>query len=264
MNECMAELYGKATGCSKGKGGSMHFFAPDKNYWGGHGIVAGQTPLGAGLAYGLKYQGLKGACLCYLGDGAINQGAYHESLNLAALFDLPVIYVIENNGYSMGTSQKRSSAFKSCLAERADGYNIAWDTVNGEDVYEVRAKTQVAMERAHEESRPTVLEISTYRYYGHSVADANSKKYRSPEEIKQYQEHHDPIVLWRKRLLEEGVLTEDQASEMDKEAKAEAKDAVKFAEESPFPEPKAILEDVYYEVDQGTEAGQTGKHFFND
>ena len=264
MNECMAELYGKATGCSKGKGGSMHFFAPDKNYWGGHGIVAGQTPLGAGLAYGLKYQGLKGACLCYLGDGAINQGAYHESLNLAALFDLPVIYVIENNGYSMGTSQKRSSAFKSCLAERADGYNIAWDTVIGEDVYEVRAKTQVAMERAHEESRPTVLEISTYRYYGHSVADANSKKYRSPEEIKQYQEHHDPIVLWRKRLLEEGVLTEDQASEMDKEAKAEAKDAVKFAEESPFPEPKAILEDVYYEVDQGTEAGQTGKHFFND
>lgn len=132
MNECMAELYGKATGCSKGKGGSMHFFAPDKNYWGGHGIVAGQTPLGAGLAYGLKYQGLKGACLCYLGDGAINQGAYHESLNLAALFDLPVIYVIENNGYSMGTSQKRSSAFKSCLAERADGYNIAWDTVNGD------------------------------------------------------------------------------------------------------------------------------------
>ncbi len=264
MNECMAELYGKATGCSKGKGGSMHFFAPDKNYWGGHGIVAGQTPLGAGLAYGLKYQGLKGSCLCYLGDGAINQGAYHESLNLAALFDLPVIYVIENNGYSMGTSQKRSSAFKSCLAERADGYDIAWDTVNGEDVYEVRAKTQVAIERAHEESRPTVLEISTYRYYGHSVADANSKKYRSPEEIKQYQEHHDPIILWRKRLLDEGVLTEDQASEIDKEAKAEAKEAVKFAEESPFPEPKAILEDVYYEVDQGTEAGKTGKHFFND
>ena len=264
MNECMAELYGKATGCSKGKGGSMHFFAPDKNYWGGHGIVAGQTPLGAGLAYGLKYQGLKGSCLCYLGDGAINQGAYHESLNLAALFDLPVIYVIENNGYSMGTSQKRSSAFKSCLAERADGYDIAWDTVNGEDVYEVRAKTEVAIERAHEESRPTVLEISTYRYYGHSVADANSKKYRSPEEIKQYQEHHDPIILWRKRLLDEGVLTEDQASEIDKEAKAEAKEAVKLAEESPFPEPKAILEDVYYEVDQGTEAGKTGKHFFND
>src|SRR6266436_1183899 len=119
MNECMAELYGKATGCSKGKGGSMHFFAPDKNYWGGHGIVGGQTPLGLGLAYGIKYKGLKGAALCFLGDGAMNQGCFYESLNMAALFELPVIYIIENNGYSMGTSLSRSSAFKGCLAERA-------------------------------------------------------------------------------------------------------------------------------------------------
>ncbi|MFT5188931.1 MAG: pyruvate dehydrogenase E1 component alpha subunit [Verrucomicrobiales bacterium] len=264
MNECMAELFGKATGCSKGKGGSMHFFAPDKNYWGGHGIVAGQTPLGAGLAYGLKYQGLKGSCMCYLGDGAINQGAYHESLNLAALFDLPVIYIIENNGYSMGTSQKRSSAFKSCLAERADGYGIAWDVVDGEDLYEVRAKTQIALDRAHEESKPTVLEISTYRYYGHSVADANSKKYRSPEEIDRYKTHHDPVNLWRQQLITEGVIDDEQAKVIDKEAKDEAAASVKFAEESPFPEPSAILEDVYHEVDQGTEAGRTGKHFFND
>ncbi|MCB1210739.1 MAG: pyruvate dehydrogenase (acetyl-transferring) E1 component subunit alpha, partial [Verrucomicrobiales bacterium] len=122
MNECMAELFGKGTGCSRGKGGSMHYFAPDKNYWGGHGIVAGQTPLGLGLAYGLKYRGLKGAALAFLGDGAVNQGAYHESLNIAELFDLPVIYVIENNGYSMGTSQARSSAFGNSLAERAAGY----------------------------------------------------------------------------------------------------------------------------------------------
>src|SRR5688572_818961 len=112
MNECMAELFGRTTGCSKGKGGSMHFFAPDKNYWGGHGIVGGQTPLGLGLAFGIKYKGLKGAALCYLGDGAVNQGCFYESLNMAALFDLPVIYVIENNGYSMGTSLERSSAFK--------------------------------------------------------------------------------------------------------------------------------------------------------
>ena len=264
MNECMAELFGKATGCSKGKGGSMHYFAPDKNYWGGHGIVAGQTPLGAGLAYGLKYQGLKGACMCYLGDGAVNQGAYHESLNLAALFDLPVIFIIENNGYSMGTSQKRSSAFKSCLAERADGYDIIWDVVNGEDLYEVRAKTKIALDRAHEESRPTVLEISTYRYYGHSVADANSKKYRSPEEIDRYKTHHDPVNLWRLQLIDEGVIDEEQSKTIDKEAKEEAAASVRFAEESPFPEPSAILEDVYYEVDQGTEAGRTGKHFFND
>lgn len=264
MDICMAELYGKATGCSKGKGGSMHFFDPERRYWGGHGIVAGQTPLGAGLAYGLKYQGIRGASLCYLGDGAINQGVYHESLNLAALFDLPVIFIIENNGYSMGTSQKRSSAFKNCLAERADGYDIIWDVINGEDLYEVRAKTQVALQRAHEESRPTVLEIDTYRYYGHSVADANSKKYRSPEEIEHYKAHHDPVNLWRQQMLDEGIVDEDEAKVIDREAKDEASAAVRFAEESAFPEPAAILEDVYYEVDEGTEAGRTGKHFFND
>jgi len=190
MNECMAELFGKVTGSAKGKGGSMHLFAPDKNFWGGHGIVAGQTPLGLGLAYGLKYKGLSGAALCYMGDGAVNQGAYHESLNLAALFELPVVYVIENNGYSMGTSQKRSSAYRSCLAQRAEAYDIEWDLVDGSDIYEVRAKTHIAMERARKESRPTVLEISTYRYYGHSVADANAKKYRSPEEIENYKNNH--------------------------------------------------------------------------
>ncbi len=264
MNECMAELYGKATGCSKGKGGSMHYFAPDKNYWGGHGIVAGQTPLGAGLAFGLKYNGRKGACLCYLGDGAVNQGAYHESLNLAALFDLPVIYIIENNGYSMGTSQKRSSSYDECLAKRAEGYGIAWDLVNGEDIYEVRAKTQIAIDRAHSESKPTVLELETYRYYGHSVADANAEVYRSPDEISRYKTHHDPINLWRERLFEEGHLTEDEAKVIDKEAKKEAGAAAKFADSSPYPEPKSITEDVYFEVDEGTEAGKTGKHFFND
>ncbi len=264
MNECMAELYGKATGCSKGKGGSMHYFAPDKNYWGGHGIVAGQTPLGAGLAYGLKYQGLTGCCLCFLGDGAVNQGAYHESLNLAALFELPVIYVIENNGYSMGTSQQRSSSYKGSLAQRAEGYDMAWDLVNGEDLYELRAKTQVAIDRAHQESKPTVLEVATYRYYGHSVADANAKKYRSPEEIERYKTHHDPINLWQQTLIDEGVITEDKAKAISKEAKQEADAAVKFAEESPFPEVEAITEDVYHEVDHQTPSGQSGRHFFHD
>lgn len=263
MNECMAELYGKVTGCSKGKGGSMHYFAPDKNYWGGHGIVAGQTPLGAGLAFALKYKGLKGCALCYLGDGAVNQGAYHESLNLAALWDLPVIYVIENNGYSMGTSQKRSSAYQTCLAQRAESYDMEWDLVNGEDLYEVRAKTQIAMERARNECRPAILEIQTYRYQGHSVADANHKKYRSPEEIERYKQHHDPINLWQKVLFEEGVLTEEKAKEIDKKAKEEAAAAVKFAEESPFPEVEDITRDVYWEVDNDTEKGRTGRHFFH-
>ena len=264
MNECMAELYGKATGCSKGKGGSMHFFDPSKNYWGGHGIVAGQTPLGVGLAYGLKYRGLKGCALCYLGDGAVNQGSFHESLNLAALWDLPVIYVIENNGYSMGTSQKRSSAYPGCLAERAEGYGIDWELFNGTDLYEVRARTQVAIERAHEKSRPAILEIATYRYEGHSVADANAKVYRTKEEIERYQSECDPILVWKATLVAEGVFTEAEAKVIDKAAQKEAEDAADFAERSPYPEPESIFEDVYWEVDNKTTAGSTGRHFFND
>ncbi len=264
MNECMAELFGKATGCSKGKGGSMHFFAPDKNYWGGHGIVGGQTPLGAGLAYALKFNGHQGCCMCFMGDGAINQGAYHESLNLAGLFNLPVIYIIENNGYSMGTSQCRSSAYKNSLAYRADGYNIVWDIINGWDLYEMRAKLAIAIDRAHKESRPTVIEVMTYRHYGHSVADANAKKYRSEDEIEQYKAQNDPIQLWKNRLLQEGVLTEERYKEIDKAAKAEAAAASVFAEESPFPVAEDITKDVYYEVDEFTEAGRTGRHFFND
>lgn len=264
MDECMAELYGKATGCSRGKGGSMHFFAPDKNFWGGHGIVAGQTPLGLGLAYAVKYKGLKGSALCYLGDGAINQGCFHESLNIAELFDIPVIYIIENNGYSMGTSQARSSAYKGSLAQRAESYGMAWDVVNGEDLYEVRAKTQVALERAHNECKPTVLEITTYRYYGHSVADANTKKYRTPEEIETYKKFHDPIHLWRTRLIEEGVLTEESAEFIDKDAKNAAAESAKFAQNSPDPTKESIFEDIYWEVDNNTVAGNTGRHFFND
>lgn len=264
MDECMAELLGKATGCSKGKGGSMHFFAPDKNYWGGHGIVAGQTPLGLGIAFALKYRGLKGCCLTFLGDGAVNQGVFHESLNLASLWDIPVIYIIENNQYSMGTSLARSSAIKNFLAERAEGYDMEWDVVNGENLYEVRAKTHTAMERAHQSNKPCILEIDTYRYYGHSVADANAKVYRKPEEIEDYKQNHDPILLWEKQLLSEGVINEAGIKKIDETAKKETAAAVQFAEDSPFPELEDIFNDVYYEVDMGTEAGRTGRHFFND
>lgn len=263
MNECMAELFGKKTGCSKGKGGSMHFFAPDKNYWGGHGIVAGQTPLGLGLGYGLKYNNLQGCALCFLGDGAINQGAFHESLNLAALFEIPVVFIIENNGYSMGTSQRRSSAYRDCLAQRAEAYDMAWDLVNGEDMYELRAKTHIAMDRARKECRPTLLEVQTYRYYGHSVADANAKKYRTPEEIEKYKTHHDPMRLWRQRLLDEGVLTEEKVAEIEKEAKAEVAAAIKFADESEPPAVSDIQNDVYWETDNNTEASKVGRHFFD-
>ncbi len=262
MNECMAEMYGKQTGCSKGKGGSMHFFAPDKNFWGGHGIVAGQTPLGLGLAYGLKYLEREGCCLCFLGDGAVNQGAFHESLNIASLFGIPVVYVIENNGYSMGTSQSRSSAYTGCLAQRAEAYAIEWDVVDGSDIYEVRAKSNIAMERARKEHKPTVLEIDTFRYYGHSVADANHKKYRTPEEIQNYKDNHDPINVFRNKLLEEGVLTDELIEKIDASAKEESNAAVKFAEESPAPTMADISTDVYWETDNDTEASKVGHHFF--
>jgi pyruvate dehydrogenase E1 component alpha subunit len=262
MDECMAEMYGKQTGCSKGKGGSMHFFAPDKNFWGGHGIVAGQTPLGLGLAYGLKYLEREGCCLCFLGDGAVNQGAFHESLNIASLFGIPVVYVIENNGYSMGTSQGRSSAYTGCLAQRAEAYAIEWDVIDGSDFYEVRAKTNIAMERARKEHKPTVLEIDTFRYYGHSVADANHKKYRTPEEIQNYKDNHDPINVFRNKLLEEGVLTDELIEKINAAAKEESAAAVKFAEDSPAPTMADISTDVYWETDNDTEASKIGHHFF--
>ena len=264
MNECMAELFGKGTGCSKGKGGSMHFFAPDKHYWGGHGIVAGQTPLGLGLAFAIKYRKINGCAVAFLGDGAVNQGVFSECLNMAALWDLPIVYVIENNGYSMGTSLERSSAVNGSLAKRAEGFCVEWATCGGFDLYELRANLGAAMERARKESKPMVLEVSTYRYYGHSVADANAKKYRSPEEIERYKTEYDPITIWQNQLLKEKVVTQSQIEKIDGEAKAEAAAAAEFGIASPWPSEESIFEDVYHEVDHKTEAGQTGRFFFSE
>ena len=263
MNECMAEMYGKYTGCSKGKGGSMHFFAPDKNYWGGHGIVAGQTPLGAGLAFGLKYKGLKGCALAFLGDGAVNQGSFMETLNLASLWDLPVVFVIENNGYSMGTSLARSSAEEN-LAHRADGFDMEWEVCNGHDVFEVREVADRCMRRAREEHKPFLLEIRTYRYRGHSVADANHEKYRSKEEIEEYKKTKDPINVLKAQLLADGTLTEELAKEINAEKKAEADASAKFAEDSPYAPREEIQTDCYWEVDNDTEGKLKGTYFFND
>lgn len=256
MEECMAELFGKATGCSKGKGGSMHFFAPDKHYWGGHGIVGGQVPLGLGLAFALKYKQIPGCALCFLGDGAVNQGPVSESLNLASLFQLPLVIIIENNGYSMGTSLERSSSIQHHLAQRAEGFDMAWGLANGSNYYELRAKLHEAMERARHESKPFLLEVNTYRYYGHSIADANAKKYRSAEEIEKYKANHDPIMLWQNQLLAEKVLTEELATAIDEAAKEESTASVAFAEASPWPDPESIFSDVYAEIGQGT-------HFFS-
>ena len=265
MNECMAELFGKSTGCSKGKGGSMHYFDPSKNYWGGHGIVAGQTPLGAGLAYGLKYQGKKGCALCFLGDGAINQGAFHESLNIASLWNLPVVYIIENNGYSMGTSQERSSMHPDLgLAARAEGYSMNWAHINGESIFDIREGVKKAMDLAREESKPSLLEIHTYRYQGHSIADANHKKYRTKEEIDDYRKKHDPLSLYREYLLDAKLLTDEGMKEIDIAAKAEAEESAKFADESPFPPESDILKDVYWEEDHPDQKLSEGRIFFND
>ena len=263
MNECMAELYGKYTGCSKGKGGSMHYFAPDKRFWGGHGIVAGQTPLGAGLAFALKYKGIKGCAVCFLGDGAVNQGSFMETLNLVSLWGIPVVFVIENNGYSMGTSLKRSSAEES-LAKRGEAFGIKWDICEGHDVFEVREKAHQAMSYARDELKPFLLEICTYRYRGHSVADANHEKYRTKEEIETYKKNKDPINVLRKKLIADKTLTEAKAKEIDQEKKVEADASAQFAEESPYPPRSEITTDVYWTVDNDTDKQLKGTHFFND
>ena len=260
FDECMAELYGKKTGCSKGKGGSMHFFAPDKNYWGGHGIVGGQTPLGLGIAFALKYNGKKGSCLCFMGDGATNQGPFYESLNLASLWNLPVVYIVENNGYSMGTAESRHSAGDP-LARRGEAFDIDWSVSDGHDIYEVRQNISDALHRAHEDSRPSVLEIMTYRYRGHSVADPD-QTYRSKEEIEEYKSNKDPLNLFKDQLLAEGNISEDQIKSIDKKAKGDAEASAEFADASPYPESEELMDDIYWETDNPKEKASLGTMFF--
>lgn len=260
FDECMAELYGKKTGCSKGKGGSMHFFAPDKNYWGGHGIVGGQTPLGLGIAFALKYNNKRGSCLCFMGDGATNQGPFYESLNLASLWNLPVVYIIENNGYSMGTAESRHSAGDP-LARRGEAFDIDWSVSNGHDLYEVRQTIADALANAHENSRPTVLEIVTYRYRGHSVADPD-QTYRSKEEIEEYKSNKDPLNLFRDQLMKEGNISEDQIKTIDTKAKGDAEASAEFADASPYPESHELMDDIYWETDNPKEKKSLGTMFF--
>lgn len=257
----MAEVYGKVTGCSKGKGGSMHYFDPSRNFWGGHGIVGGQIPLGVGLAYGVKFKGQKGSAMAFMGDGAVNQGAVHESYNLAALWDLPVVFVIENNGYSMGTSQQRSSAGFG-LAERGRAYGMAWGTCNGHDLYDVRATMDKFLTLAREQSKPSIVEIDTYRYRGHSVADPD-KTYRTRDEIEDYQRTKDPINLFQQALIAAGILTEALAEQIDQEARTEADQATEFAEASPYPTVEDLQKDVYWEVDNPDKKTSGGRIFFD-
>ena len=241
MNECMAELYGKATGCSKGKGGSMHLFDASVNFMGGHAIVGGQIPLATGIAFASKYKETDQVTICFFGEAAVNQGAFHESLNMAQLWRLPCIYICENNMYGMGTSLQRAMSMDD-VATKACAYEVAAEFVDGMDVMAMRAATQRAVDRARNESLPTLIEARTYRYMGHSMSDPG--KYRTRAEIEKYQER-DPIKLFRAKLEEDDLLTEDDVKELEAQVREEVERAVKFADESPEPAPEELATDVY-------------------
>jgi len=242
---CMAELYGKATGCSKGKGGSMHFFGVDVGFFGGHGIVGAQIGTGAGLAFAERYRGTDNAVLCFFGDGAARQGMLHETFNMAMLWKLPVVFICENNNYAMGTSVARTTNVLD-IYKIADGYEMPADSVDGMSPEDVHDAVLKAVNRAREKGGPTLLEIKTYRYKGHSMSDP--QKYRTKEELEEYKER-DPIDHVLAVLKKEHKVTDDVIAAIDERVKTEVEECVKFAEESPWPADDELLKDVYAQQD---------------
>jgi pyruvate dehydrogenase E1 component alpha subunit len=241
----MAELYGKVTGCSKGKGGSMHMFSKEHNFFGGHGIVGGQIPLGAGIAMADQYNGNEHVTLCYMGDGAVRQGALHETFNMAMLWKLPVIFICENNGYAMGTSVQRTTNVMDIhkIGEAYEMPNAAVDGMQPETVHEAIAQ---AADRARKGEGPTFLEIRTYRFRGHSMSDP--AKYRTKEEVEEYKQR-DPLERVKATILKLNYASEAWFDEIEKKTEDIVNDAVEFSENSPFPEPEALYEDVYVQSD---------------
>jgi len=237
----LAELCGKVTGISRGKGGSMHFYDVPRGNFGGDGIVGGHLPLAAGMGYGIRLRGSDQVVLCFFGDGAVNEGAFHEALNVSALWNLPVIYIIENNRYGMGTSIDRASSVKD-LYQRASAYGIPRREVNGMDLLAVRTVIGDAIELARKEKRPTLIEAETYRYRGHSMSDPG--KYRTKEEVETMMKS-DPILLFGRRLIEQERFTQDDLDAVDREVLAEMEETVAFVESSPTPPLDALYEDVY-------------------
>jgi pyruvate dehydrogenase E1 component alpha subunit len=237
----MAELYGKATGCSKGKGGSMHMFDKEVGFLGGHAIVGGQIPLATGVAFASKYKGTDQVTLSFFGEAAVNQGAFHESLNMAQLWKLPCIYICENNQYGMGTSLARAMSSQD-ISQKASAYDIASEFVDGMDVLAVREATLRAVERARKDYLPTLLEVRTYRFMGHSMSDPGN--YRTRAEIEKHQER-DPIKLFSASLKEEGILSDSEFQKIEAEVKQQVEKSVRFAEDSPLPDPKELYTDVY-------------------
>ncbi len=241
-NEGMAELFGKATGCSRGKGGSMHFANVKEHFWGGYGIVGGHIPINAGFAFANKYNQTGNISLCFFGDGAVDQGALHETLNLAQLWKLPAIFVVENNGYSMGTAAKRHTVAE--IVDRAKGYDMKSAVINGMDVFSVYEKMKEIADDVRKTSEPWFVEIRTYRYRGHSMSDP--QKYRSKEELEEYQKN-DPILRLRDYMLANNVAKEDAIKAIEDKVEQEVLDAVKFADESPYPEEHEMYEDMFAE-----------------
>lgn len=239
----MAEMYAKITGCSKGKGGSMHIFSKEHNFVGGHGIVGGQIPLGAGIAFAEKYKGTDNLCVCSMGDGAVRQGALHEAFNMAMTWKLPVIFIIENNLYAMGTSVVRTSNVHD-LWKLGLAYDMPSKPVDGLSVEAVHEAIEEAAARARKGEGPTLLEMKTYRYKGHSMSDAQT--YRTKDEVKEYQEQ-DPIQKVLKTLQENNWINEKEIEAIDEKVKALVDESVKFAEESPYPDPSELYQDVYSE-----------------
>jgi pyruvate dehydrogenase E1 component alpha subunit len=243
-NAAMAELYGKATGCSKGKGGSMHLFDKANYFFGGHGIVGAQIGTGAGLAFAEQYRGSKNVVLCFFGDGAARQGMLHEVFNLAMLWKLPVVFICENNNYAMGTSIERTSNVID-IYKLADAYEMPSDKLDGMTPEIVHEGVARAVKRARDGEGPTLLEMKTYRYRGHSVSDP--QKYRSKDEIEEYKDQ-DPLIKVRKTILDNNFATEATLQEIDEKINGIVEASVKFAEESPWPDDSEVLKDVY--IDQ--------------
>jgi pyruvate dehydrogenase E1 component alpha subunit len=243
-NAAMAELYGKATGCSKGKGGSMHLFDKANYFFGGHGIVGAQIGTGAGLAFAEQYRGSKNVVLCFFGDGAARQGMLHEVFNLAMLWKLPVVFICENNNYAMGTSIERTSNVID-IYKLADAYEMPSDKLDGMTPEIVHEGVARAVKRARDGEGPTLLEMKTYRYRGHSVSDP--QKYRSKDEVEEYKDQ-DPIIKVRKTILENNFATEAALQEIDEKINGIVEASVKFAEDSPWPDDSEVLKDVY--IDQ--------------
>lgn len=242
--EVMAELFGKITGCSKGKGGSMHMFSKEHRFFGGHGIVGAQIPLGAGIAFAEKYNNTGNLCVCYFGDGAVRQGALHEAFNMAMLWELPVIFIVENNAYAMGTSVERTSNVHE-LHKIGLSYDMPSYPVDGMNVETVHEAMVMAAKHAREKG-PIYLEMKTYRYRGHSMSDP--AKYRTKEEVENYKSQ-DPIEQVKTTLIQEKMATEEEIEAINERINEVVEDSVRFAEESPYPDPSELFKDVYVQAD---------------